>query len=145
MRNRLIHLPIALGIVQLQWASSFLRNVHNVKGDYTKDVQICIETIEEELIKLYAEMVDEVKSGSQKRTKSKACCSCFCKKKPSSTNNNITCKDHPSMSTTIYEQRQMPFSINYIDIKKKHSDHKITENKFESTTEEVLSQIDSGL
>lgn len=57
---------MCLGIAQLQWALSFLKGVKNSKGSHPKDVAICMQAIEDELIAGYAEMVDCVKPKGRK-------------------------------------------------------------------------------
>lgn len=47
------------GIVQLQWALFFLQSIYNGDGVHPKDVDLCIETIQDFLIDEYAEMSEE--------------------------------------------------------------------------------------
>ncbi|KAJ3642336.1 hypothetical protein Zmor_025132 [Zophobas morio] len=48
-----------LGIVQLQWALHFLQSIYNDAGVHPKDVQLCIDAIQDYLINKYAEMSGE--------------------------------------------------------------------------------------
>ncbi|KYB25573.1 hypothetical protein TcasGA2_TC034328 [Tribolium castaneum] len=48
-----------LGIVQLQWALYFLEGIYNDEGVHPKDVQLCIDTIQDYLIAEYAEISEE--------------------------------------------------------------------------------------
>ncbi|GJQ75661.1 hypothetical protein Trydic_g17736 [Trypoxylus dichotomus] len=49
-----------MGIVQLQWAHNFLRGIYNRRGEHPKDVALCLQQIEDQLIEQYAGMVDDV-------------------------------------------------------------------------------------
>lgn len=63
------------GIGQLQWALSFLKGITNSRGEYPKDVAICIQAVEDELVSGYAQMVEGVKPskvGTKQAEKSKA-------------------------------------------------------------------------
>ncbi|KAL3268150.1 hypothetical protein HHI36_007277 [Cryptolaemus montrouzieri] len=46
----------SLGIAQLQWAMSFLRSIYNKYNERPKDVQICIDAIQDYLVELYADV-----------------------------------------------------------------------------------------
>ncbi|RZC39760.1 uncharacterized protein BDFB_007653, partial [Asbolus verrucosus] len=48
-----------LGIVQLQWALYFLKSIYNSEGVHPKDVQLCIDTIQDYLIDEYADISEE--------------------------------------------------------------------------------------
>lgn len=104
----------------MHWALGFLRNLHNVNGEYTKDVKLCIDTIEEESIKLYAEMVDEI-AHIPKSKKSRSCC---CKKKSSTSKvDSAKTSDNDIENATLqeaYVPKQIPFSINYSDLVRKY-------------------------
>lgn len=97
----------------MQWALAFLRNVRNTKGEYSKDVKLCIQAIEDQLLELYAEMVDEVKKIPKKKKSCSTCC-----KKSSSTGSvddvDITLKQN-------YIKKNVPFSINYVDLLKRNA------------------------
>lgn len=49
-----------LGIVQLQWALNFMDGIYNRRGEHPKDVALCIQQIQDELIEQYADIVDDV-------------------------------------------------------------------------------------
>ncbi|XP_018579115.1 uncharacterized protein LOC108917139 [Anoplophora glabripennis] len=49
-----------LGISQLQWALAFLKTIHTRQGDHPKDVQICIDLIENILLDQYADLAKDL-------------------------------------------------------------------------------------
>ncbi|KAF7272201.1 uncharacterized protein LOC143205254 [Rhynchophorus ferrugineus] len=49
-----------LGIVQLQWALAFLKTIYSKSGERPKDVELCIEVIEDQLIEQYAGMAKQL-------------------------------------------------------------------------------------
>ncbi|XP_023013446.2 uncharacterized protein [Leptinotarsa decemlineata] len=54
-----------LGIAQLQWASAFLKTIHNRQGEHPKDVEVCIDAIEEILLNQYAELSKEMNTANK--------------------------------------------------------------------------------
>ncbi|KAG5891873.1 hypothetical protein JTB14_015891 [Gonioctena quinquepunctata] len=54
-----------LGIAQLQWASAFLKTIHNRQGGYPKDVEVCIDAIEEILLNQYAELSKDMNTADE--------------------------------------------------------------------------------
>lgn len=53
---------IPLGINQLHWAYSFLKNVKDKDSTYPRDITHCIESITDELIEQYADLADTIPS-----------------------------------------------------------------------------------
>ncbi|CAG2061902.1 unnamed protein product, partial [Timema podura] len=49
-----------LGISDLQWTLQFLKGVRNKQGEYPKDVQALIDTIQDQLIEQYASMTTQI-------------------------------------------------------------------------------------
>lgn len=115
------------GIVQLQWALGFLRTIHNTRGEYTKDVQLCIIAIEDQLIELYADMVDEVKKIPKKKKSCSSCC-----KKSSTTVESV--EDIDITLKQNYVKKCIPFSINYNELLKRNANLKPNITKVNLTT-----------
>lgn len=99
----------------MQWALGFFRNVRNTKGEYTRDVQVCIQAIEDQLLELYADMVNELNKVPKRK---KSCSSC-CKKSGSATSTGSGIDENVSMKQN-YIKKQIPFSINYVELLKKN-------------------------
>ncbi|KAK5644909.1 hypothetical protein RI129_006209 [Pyrocoelia pectoralis] len=87
-----------LGVAQIQWALTFLKGVKNSKGDHPPDILVCIEVMEDALIKQYADMADAVNSLKLNETVS------------------ASALVHDSGSKT--SQEQTLFSINYTEMAK---------------------------
>lgn len=49
-----------LGIAQLQWALNFLKGIKNQNGEQPKDILLCIQAIQDQLLETYAALVDEL-------------------------------------------------------------------------------------
>ncbi|XP_031358973.1 uncharacterized protein LOC116182579 isoform X1 [Photinus pyralis] len=87
-----------LGVAQIQWALSFLKGIKNTKGDPPPDIFVCIEVMEEALIKQYADMADAMKSLKPNETVSASAVS------------------QTTPSKILQEQKS--FSINYTEMVK---------------------------
>ncbi|XP_050306430.1 uncharacterized protein LOC126743397 [Anthonomus grandis grandis] len=85
-----------LGIVQLQWALAFLKTIYLRTGERPKDVDICIDNLEELLIEEYAKMNEELE-------------------KMKKINDTSHYADGAFGSTTVVTQK-FPFSFNYMDL-----------------------------
>ncbi|CAH1114041.1 unnamed protein product [Psylliodes chrysocephalus] len=89
-----------LGINQLQWALAFLKTIQDPNGDYTEDVKICIDAIEEILVKDYADLQQEINSANQ-------------------LDESVHYGGGALGSSTLVTQ-DIPFSLNYSEILNRH-------------------------
>lgn len=87
-----------LGVAQIQWALTFLKGIKNSKGDHPPDILVCIEVMEEALIKQYADMADAMKSL-----------------KP---NGTVSASAVSQATPSKISQEQPSFSINYTEMAK---------------------------
>lgn len=115
--------------MQLHWALNFLRGIHNKGGLHPKDVEICIQAIEDQLIDQYASMVEPNKPEKQKgslcrsssctRKKQRDIDDCELNKSRQSLTSSTSLTSRQSFissrSQTFIEE-DIPFSINYIDM-----------------------------
>lgn len=85
-----------LGIVQLQWALAFLKTIFLRTGERPKDVEICIENIENILIDRYAAMNQEMDKMNR-------------------INETVHFADGALGSKTVVTKK-FPFSVNYADL-----------------------------
>ncbi|XP_056632402.1 uncharacterized protein LOC130442369 [Diorhabda sublineata] len=49
-----------LGINQLQWALAFLKTIQCRTGDYSKDIELCINALENILVTQYSDLITEI-------------------------------------------------------------------------------------
>lgn len=83
-----------LGVVQIQWALSFLKRITNSRKEHPADILVCIEAMQEALIKQYADMADSVLSVMP-----------------------IESVSEPVVEATkSIDSEHIPFSVNYVDM-----------------------------
>lgn len=56
-----------LGIAQLQWALNFLKGIKNQNGEQPKDILLCIQAIQDQLLETYAALVDEFEDADDEQ------------------------------------------------------------------------------
>lgn len=114
--------PKQLGICQLQWALCFLETIKNRRGEYPKDVGVCVNAMVDQLIELYADLVNELQSfykrkGKEQKLKNGSKEAIDVAEKPSQSSKQKKITD--VTLTESYIDRMvgsMPFSLNYNDI-----------------------------
>lgn len=110
---------------------NFLKGIQTRKGEHPKDVAVCIQAIEDELIQAYAEMIDNIDLNK--------CKDCRCSPISSKSQNEISFKElrmptpkdlhdnqkSGNLFTNIRRAsgdlvtKKVPFSINYSEMHKK--------------------------
>lgn len=112
-----------LGVAQLHWALNFLKTIKNENGEHPKDISLCIEIIQDQLLEIYAALANELSvdhSESQETKKTderKSCNTETCSKIDKSTTEN------PPKRKDIVESNLgiMPFSVNYKEMMRNYS------------------------
>lgn len=58
-----------LGISQLHWCLRFLLDLKNTEGEYTRDINVCIQAVQDNLIEQYANLGTVLENQSESSSK----------------------------------------------------------------------------
>lgn len=114
----------------MQWALNFLKGIYNRKGEHPKDVEVCIQACQDQLIDQYASMIEEVPIEKYKNTLCGYDCSsrrrgsCEGNVSSNSLNRLPSCASSvfgkPVISSSDCTSTKVPFSINYAEMVKRN-------------------------
>lgn len=125
---------MSTGIAQLQWALNFLNSIKNQYGEQPKDISLCIQAIQDQLLDTYAALVNELTEDDEEASKTeegerKACTKDTCPKTKDGAGSsqeliNTSGTSVEKLSKTARDVQSdvvitnLPFSVNYMEMMK---------------------------